>query len=133
MTKSTAPTATELAILGVLWDQGPCTVRAVHDELSRTESLGYTSVLKMLQVMHKKGLVTRDENQRSHIYQSAQPAEQTQRGLVRELVDKAFAGSAAELVVRALSSKAISQEELDQVREFIEQKAQEQDRGEQEQ
>ena len=127
MTKSTAPTATELAILGVLWEQGPSTVRAVHDELSRTESLGYTSVLKMLQVMHKKGLVTRDENQRSHIYHSAQPAEKTQRGLVRELVDKAFAGSAAELVVRALSSKAVSKEELDQVRAFIEQKAKEQE------
>ncbi len=132
MTKSTPPTATELAILRVFWEQGPSTVRAVHDELSKTESLGYTSVLKMLQVMHKKGLVTRDENQRSHIYQSSQPAEQTQRGLVRELVDKAFAGSAAELVVRALSSKAVSQEELDQVRDFIEQRAREQDRGDQE-
>lgn len=125
MTKTNTPTATELAILGVLWDIGPSTVRDVHDQLSKSESLGYTSVLKMLQIMHKKGLVKRDEKQRSHIYRTARPAEQTQRGLVRDLVDKAFAGSAADLVLRALSSKKISQEELDRVRAFIDLKAKE--------
>lgn len=123
MTTSNTPTATELSILGVLWNRGPCTVRDVHDQLSKSDSLGYTSVLKMLQVMHKKGLVLRDEQQRSHIYRPAKPAEQTQRGLVMALADQAFAGSAADLVVRALSSNTMSQDELNRVREFIDQKA----------
>ena len=127
MINSNTPTATELSILGVLWKIGPSTVRDVHDQLSKSETLGYTSVLKMLQIMHKKNLVKRDEKQRSHIYRAAKPAEQTQRGLVMDLVDKAFAGSAADLVVRALSAKTISQDELDQVRAFIDQKAREND------
>ncbi len=127
MTNIKTPTATELSILGVLWEEGPSTVRAVHDRLSKNEHLGYTSVLKMLQVMHKKGLVERDENQRSHVYRAAKTAEQTQNGLVADLVNKAFAGSAADLVVRALSAKTISQQELDQVRAFIDQKANEND------
>ncbi len=127
MTKNTMPTATELAILQVLWAHGPLTVRDVHEQLSSSESLGYTSVLKMLQVMHKKGLVKRDESQRSHVYRSARPAEQTQKGLVKNLVDKAFAGSATDLVVRALSSKKLSAEEIETMRALIEQKAREND------
>ena len=127
MTRSTIPTATELSILQVLWQFGPLTVRDVHEHLSSTESLGYTSVLKMLQVMHKKGLVKRNEQQRSHVYRSARPAEQTQRGLVRNLVDNAFAGSASDLVVRALSSRKLSKEELERIRDLIEKKAQEND------
>ena len=127
MTRSTIPTATELSILQVLWKFGPLTVRDVHEHLSSTESLGYTSVLKMLQVMHKKGLVKRNEQQRSHVYRSARPAEQTQRGLVRNLVDNAFAGSASDLVVRALSSRKLSKEELERIRDLIEKKAQEND------
>ncbi len=127
MTKTTIPTATELAILQVLWTHGPLTVREVHEHLTASESLGYTSVLKMLQVMHKKGLVKRNEKQRSHVYRSARPAEQTQQGLVRNLVDKAFAGSATDLVVRALSSKKLSSDEIDAMRALIEQKAREND------
>ncbi len=127
MAKTTVPTATELAILQVLWKFGPLTVRDVHKHLSDSESLGYTSVLKMLQVMHKKGLVKRNEQPRSHIYRSARPAEQTQRGLVQNLVDSAFAGSASDLVVRALSSKKLSREEVAKIREFIEEKAREND------
>ena len=127
MVKSVIPTATELAILQVLWRFGPLTVRDVHEQLSATERLGYTSVLKMLQVMHKKGLVERNEDQRSHVYRSAQPAEQTQRGLVRNLVDSAFAGSASDLVVRALSSRKLSSEEVDTIRKLIDEKAQEND------
>jgi len=121
------PTATELSILQVLWENGPSTVREVHDRLSKSEQLGYTSTLKMLQIMYKKGLVERNDEQRSHIYRAARPAEQTQRGLITDLVNKAFAGSATDLVVRALSSKKISHEELEQVRAFIEQKASEND------
>ncbi len=127
MVKQTIPTATELAILQVLWTFGPLTVRDVHKHLSTSKSMGYTSVLKMLQVMHKKGLVKRNEQQRSHVYRSARPAEQTQRGLVRHLVDSAFAGSASDLVVRALSSKKLSKEEVDTIRKLIDEKAQEND------
>ena len=88
MTRNTIPTATELEILQVLWNYGPLTVREVHERLGTTQSLGYTSVLKMLQIMHKKGLVKRNEKQRSHVYRPSQPAEKTQQGLVRNLVDK---------------------------------------------
>ena len=123
MVKSTIPTATELAILQVFWKYGPLTVRDVHEHLSRSESIGYTSVLKMLQVMHKKGLVKRNEEQRSHVYRSARPAEQTQRGLVRNLVDTAFAGSASDLVARALSSEKLSKDEVEKIRQLIEEKA----------
>ncbi len=127
MVRKAIPTATELAILQVLWKFGPLTVRDVHEHLSESESIGYTSVLKMLQVMHKKGLVKRNEQQRSHVYRSARPAEQTQRGLVRNLVDSAFAGSASDLVVRALSDKKLSSEEADKIRKLIDEKAQEDD------
>ena len=127
MVRPIIPTATELAILQVLWQYGPLTVRDVHQHLAENESLGYTSVLKMLQVMHKKGLVKRNEDQRSHIYRSAKPAEQTQRGLVRNLVDSAFAGSASDLVVRALSSKTLSRDEVEKIRALIDEKAKEND------
>ncbi|MEM1176505.1 MAG: BlaI/MecI/CopY family transcriptional regulator [Pseudomonadota bacterium] len=125
MTKNTIPTATELAILQVLWSHGPMTVREVHEHLSADERMGYTSALKMLQVMHKKGLVKRNESQRSHVYRSARPAEQTQRGLVKNLVDKAFAGSATDLVVRALASKKLTADEIETMRALIDAKAKE--------
>ncbi|MEO1227820.1 MAG: BlaI/MecI/CopY family transcriptional regulator [Myxococcota bacterium] len=121
MSSSPPPTPTELAILGVLWESGPSTVRTVHDHLSKRETLGYTSVLKMLQVMHKKGLVKRDESQRSHIYRAARPAAQVQRRLVSDLINRAFAGSAAELAVRALSARPVPKEELARVRAFLDQ------------
>ena len=127
MTKSTMPTATELAILQVLWTYGPMTVREVHEHLSNDDSMGYTSVLKMLQIMHKKALVKRDESQRSHVYRSARPAEQTQRGLVKNLVDKAFAGSATDLVVRALATKKLTPDEIETMRALIDEKAREND------
>ena len=125
MTKNTIPTATELAILQVLWSHGPMTVREVHEHLSADERMGYTSALKMLQVMHKKGLVKRNESQRSQVYRSARPAEQTQRGLVKNLVDKAFAGSATDLVVRALASKKLTADEIETMRALIDAKAKE--------
>ena len=127
MIKDATPTAAELAILNVLWETGPTTVREVHETLSKNTKLGYTSVLKMLQVMHKKGLVKRDDSQRSHVYRAAKPAQKTQRGLVKNLIDKAFAGSAAELVVRALSSKTVSQAEIDRIRAFLDEKERERD------
>lgn len=125
--KTTPPTPTELSILGVLWAQGPSTVREVHEHLSGREGIGYTSVLKMLQVMNKKGLVKRDESQRSHVYRAAKPAVHTQGRLVNDLMTRAFAGSAADLAVRALSARSVSKEELERVRAFLDEKAREDD------
>lgn len=123
MSKQALPTDAELAILGVLWRQGPATVREVHDALSPTQGTGYTTVLKLMQLMAQKGLVVRDESQRSHVYRAASAEAQTQRRLVGELMDKAFAGSAAQLVMRALSVKRASKGELDEIRQMLEELA----------
>ena len=112
-----SPTDGELAILRALWDQGPSTVRQVHDRLGRDTK--YTTVLKLLQIMTEKGLVERDESARTHIYRTTLPAQATQRQLLRNLVDKAFAGSAAQLVLQALSAKRASPEELRDIRKLL--------------
>ena len=121
MTRSPAPrpTEAELAILGVLWDRGPSTVREVQDALAATRPVGYTTVLKLLQIMSEKGLVRRDERERAHVYAAQAPAEQTQRQLVGDLVDRAFGGSAARLVQQALSSKKASPAEIARIRQFL--------------
>ena len=113
------PTGAELQILGVLWDRGPSTVREVHERLAKSRDLGYTTVLKLLQIMAEKGLVRRDESQRAHVYAARIPAEQTQRQLVGDLLDRAFGGSAALLVQQALSSKRPSAQELSRIRVYL--------------
>jgi BlaI family penicillinase repressor len=105
MTKPPRPTDAELAILRILWERGACTVRQVHDALTRERQAAYTTALKMLQIMTEKGLVRRDDSDRTHIYQSRLTEEQTQRQLVRDLVDRAFGGSATKLVLQALSTR----------------------------
>jgi BlaI family transcriptional regulator, penicillinase repressor len=112
------PTDAELAILRVLWSRGPCTVRDVHDSLS-AQGTGYTTVLKLMQIMAAKGLVTRDESRRSHVYSAVPSEEKTQRRLIGELADKAFSGSAAQLVLRALSMKPASREDLAAIRAML--------------
>jgi predicted transcriptional regulator len=122
MTKKTAlprPTDSELAILRVLWRLGPATVRAVHDELSRAQATGYTTVLKMLQIMTEKGLVTRDESDRSHVYKPACGERTVQRQLVRHLLERAFGGSAQQLVLQALAAKRSSPQELAEIRKLL--------------
>lgn len=119
MAKRALPTDAELAILGVLWRRGPSTVREVHDELSPSRGTGYTTVLKLMQLMAQKGLVVRDEAQRSHVYRPASAEAQTQRRLLGDLMDKAFAGSAAQLVMRALSVERASQSELEEIRRML--------------
>ncbi|MEO8180256.1 MAG: BlaI/MecI/CopY family transcriptional regulator [Deltaproteobacteria bacterium] len=114
MAKPPLPTDAELAILAVLWRLGPCTVRDVHQ--ASGQGTGYTTVLKLMQLMAQKGLVLRDESQRSHIYRAAMAEAQTQRRLLGDLMDRAFAGSASQLVLRALSVKRSSPEELEQIR-----------------
>ena len=113
------PTDSELAILGVLWELGPSTVRAVHEQLTRIKPAGYTTVLKIMQIMFAKGLVTRDERNQTHIYTAVTSEKQTQRLLLRDLADRAFGGSARRLVLGALSSKKISPEELAEIRALL--------------
>jgi BlaI family penicillinase repressor len=113
------PTDVELSILRVLWRRGSSTVKEVHDELARRAPTGYTTTLKQLQIMAEKGLVTRDESQRAHLYTARLPEEQTQTQLVGDLLDRAFEGSAGRLVMRALSSRPASAEELSEIRELL--------------
>ena len=113
------PSDGELAILRVLWDQGPATVRDVHGELSRVRNMGYTTVLKLMQIMVEKGLVTRDESARTHVYQAAQGEEPTQACLLDDLRQKAFQGSATSLVVRALAKAQASDQELDEIQAYL--------------
>jgi BlaI family transcriptional regulator, penicillinase repressor len=113
------PTDAELEILRVLWELGPATVRQVHEAQSGTRDTGYTTTLKMMQIMAEKGLVTRDESARTHVYAARVSQESTQRQLLNDLVDRAFGGSAKELVLRALSSHTTSDEELKEIRKLI--------------
>ena len=113
------PTQTELEILRVLWQRGPSSVREVHQIMLETRGAGYTTVLKLMQLMAQKGLVLRDESQRSHVYRAAAAEAQTQRRLVGDLMEKAFAGSASQLVLRALSLERSSPEELAQIRALL--------------
>src|SRR4051812_17702525 len=102
------PTEAELELLRVLWQAGPSTVREIHQSLSESKGTGYTTTLKILQKMTDKGLVRRDESQRSHVYAAVWRAEQTQRQLVRDLLRRAFGGAPARLVVQALSEENVS-------------------------
>jgi predicted transcriptional regulator len=112
------PTGAELSILQLLWKRSPMTVREVHEGLGT--SSGYTTVLKTMQIMAEKGLVTRDESNRSHLYRPAVQAAPTERRLISELVDKAFDGSAARLAMRALATGRPTREELAEVRALLE-------------
>jgi BlaI family penicillinase repressor len=116
---SPRPTDSELEILAVLWERGPSTVRDVHTALSASKPTGYTTVLKLMQIMSEKGLVRRNETDRAHVYVARQPAEQTQRQLLRHLLDRAFNGSASRLVMQALATRATSREELSEIRRML--------------
>jgi BlaI family transcriptional regulator, penicillinase repressor len=117
--RAPVPTNAELEILRLLWRDGPQTVRQVHDALRRGRDIGYTTALKTLQVMAEKGLVSRDEAQRSHVYAAAVPEGAVKRRLVADLVDRVFDGSAAGLVMQALSAKRASAEELREIRRVL--------------
>ena len=114
------PTERELGILRVLWERGPSTVREVHENLHEDSETGYTTTLKFLQIMAEKGLVTRDERKRTHVYEAACSREETQNQLVSDLVDKAFGGSARSLVMSALSSKKPTKREIEEIRNLLE-------------
>ena len=113
------PTDAQLAILNVLWKIGPATVRQVHETLPSAARRGYTTTLKLMQIMAEKRLVERDESNRSHIYKAAPREREMKDRLVGDLMEKAFDGSGAQLALRALSHKRASKEELDEVRELL--------------
>ena len=126
MSTSPRPTDAELAILRVLWNKGACTVRDVADALNRdrpatSSPIGYTTVLKTMQIMTEKGLLLRDESNRTHIYRTKLSEEKTLRQLVQDLMHRAFGGSAQKLVMQALAAKKASRAELDEIQKLIDQ------------
>jgi len=113
------PTEAELEILTVLWSRGPSTVREVHEAIVARRPAQYTTILKMLQIMTEKGLVSRDEKLRAHLYQASRPQEWTQRQLAGDLLRRAFAGSAKSLMLGALAARKTSKEELAEMRKLL--------------
>lgn len=113
------PTEGELELLTILWDSGKATVREVFDAVNAKRPVVYTGILKLLQIMTEKGLVKRDERERAHVYSAAVAREETQRQFMRELSDRFFRGSAAQLALRALEMESSSEEELDEIRKLL--------------
>lgn len=120
MNKPSKPTEAELEILQVVWQQGPATVRAVHEQLVLHRDIGYTTTLKNMQNMVQKGLLTRDESAKSHVYAANVPQEKTQKLLIDRLLETAFGGSAGRMVMQALGHRKTSKEELEQIKALIE-------------
>ena len=113
------PTPTELAILAILWDRGPATVREVHEVLEKDRSIGYTGVLKLLQIMTAKGLVLVNKDERSHVYRAKEPARATKRKAVGDIVRRLFSGSPGQLVLHALEAEPPSAEEIAEIRKML--------------
>lgn len=118
MKLATKPTGAELEVLQVLWETGPTTVREIHNKLKETHSTGYTTVLKIMQIMHEKQILDRDVSSRAHVYSTAVGQEDTQGQFVNEMISKVFAGSTSQLVVRALDGKS-SKAEIAEIREIL--------------
>lgn len=114
------PTESELEILNILWKKNTATVREVHEELTKTKDAGYTTTLKLMQIMHEKGIVKRDESMRTHVYQSAVNKEKTQKHLLNKMIDSLFGGSSIQLVLQALGNgEPISKEELEKIQSLL--------------
>lgn len=122
-TQPPRPTVSELAIMRILWERGPSTVREVLENVNaeRPEPLGYTTVLRFLQIMTAKGLVVREEKDRGHVYQPSVPADRTKKQLVRDIMDRVFGGSAHQLVLQALGAGKVSKAELKEIRNLLDQ------------
>jgi len=118
-TEKIKPTASELEILNILWSKGPSTVRDIHQELEKSKDAGYTTTLKLMQIMHEKNLVTRDESSRSHIYSAAVSQAKMQVQMLKGMIDNVFNGSASQLVMQALGSHKASREELEAIRKYL--------------
>ncbi len=117
--KSIKPTESELEILQILWNKGVATVREVHEELAATKDVGYTTTLKLMQIMHEKGLVKRDDSMRTHVYQAAVNKEKTQKHLLGKMIDSLFGGSPTQLVIQALGEHKASPEELERIQALL--------------
>jgi len=120
-TRYIKPTESELEILQVLWKKGLATVREVHEDLAALKDAGYTTTLKLMQIMHEKGLVKRDDSMRTHVYQAAVSKEKTQKHLLGKMIDSLFGGSSTQLILQALgtSDQKVSEEELDQIQNLL--------------
>jgi BlaI family transcriptional regulator, penicillinase repressor len=118
-TKYIKPTESELEILRVLWDRDLASVREVHEELAKTKDVGYTTTLKLMQIMHEKGLVRRDDSSKTHIYQAAVSKERTQKHLVGKMINTLFGGSPTELVIQALGNHKASPQELEEIQQLL--------------
>lgn len=115
------PTESELEILQVLWEKEPTTVRDVHETLAAIKDAGYTTTLKLMQIMHEKGLVTRDDSNKTHIYKSNVSKEKTQQHLVGKMITNLFGGSSTQMVMQALGNKKPSQKELEEIQNLLNQ------------
>jgi BlaI family penicillinase repressor len=113
------PTESELEILQILWEKGRATVREVHEILEKSKDVGYTSTLKLMQIMHEKGLVDRDTSSKTHIYSAKINQEKTQQQLVNKMIDNVFNGSAARLVMQALGNNSASEAELEEIKKYL--------------
>lgn len=118
-TKVIKPTESELEILQLLWTKGLATVREVHEDLAQTKDVGYTTTLKLMQIMHEKGLVKRDDSMRTHVYQAAVNKEKTQKHLLGKMIDNLFGGSPTQLVIQALGEHKASPEELEKIQALL--------------
>jgi predicted transcriptional regulator len=119
MNKKNKPTAAEIEILNVLWEKEAATVKEVHEIINARKPTGYTTVLKLMQIMREKGLVERDDANKAHVYRATQPQNETQRNLVSDLIEKVFRGSALKLVQHVLEAKPASADELKKIRKMI--------------
>jgi BlaI family penicillinase repressor len=117
--KNIKPTESELEILQVLWERGQASVRDVHEELLKTKEAGYTTTLKLMQIMHEKGLVKRDDSIKTHIYQAAVSKEKTQKHLLGKMIDTLFGGSPTQLVMQALGNHKASDSELEEIQRML--------------
>jgi predicted transcriptional regulator len=117
--KQIKPTESELEILRILWEHGEATVRVVHEELSKTKDAGYTTTLKLMQIMHEKGMVKRDETNKTHKYTPLISREKTQKQFMGKMIDTLFQGSSTQLVMQALGNHKTSKEELDEIQKLI--------------
>ena len=113
------PTESELEILQILWTKGLATVREVHEDLAQLKDVGYTTTLKLMQIMHEKGLVSRDDSSKTHIYKALVSREKTQKHLLGKMIDNLFAGSPAQLVMQALGNHKTSRDELDEIQDLL--------------
>ena len=118
-TKAIKPTESELEILQILWTKGLATVREVHEDLASTKDVGYTTTLKLMQIMHEKGLVKRDDSMRTHVYQAAVNKERTQKHLLGKMIDSLFGGAPTQLVIQALGEHKTSPEELEKIQALL--------------